>query len=60
MAALPENAAYLDTAAEAHFRNGDAKGAVRMETRALELRPNDAFMQEQLARFKRAAESNAH
>ena len=55
VAASPDNSAYLDTAAEAHFRNGDARGAVRLETRALELRPNDVFMKGQLEKFQRAA-----
>jgi tetratricopeptide (TPR) repeat protein len=49
-----DNAAYLDTAAEAHFRNGNAAEAVRLETRALQLRPNDYFMREQLKRFRGA------
>jgi tetratricopeptide (TPR) repeat protein len=47
-----DNAAYLDTAAEAHFRNGNPAEAVRLEVRALELRPNDHFMREQLKRFQ--------
>jgi tetratricopeptide (TPR) repeat protein len=49
----PDNPAFLDTAAEAHFATGDAAKAVELETRALELRPNDKFMLEQLERFKK-------
>lgn len=37
----PQNAAYLDTAAEAHFRVGDKSAAMALEKRALELRPDD-------------------
>jgi tetratricopeptide (TPR) repeat protein len=48
----PESYAILDTAAEANFRAGNAKKAVELETRALELKPNDKFMLEQIARFK--------
>jgi tetratricopeptide (TPR) repeat protein len=48
----PDNPAYLDTAAEAHFRNGDPAKAVALETRALQLRPGDEFMQQQLKRFQ--------
>jgi tetratricopeptide (TPR) repeat protein len=48
----PENAAYLDTAAEAQFRAGHADEAVRLETRALTLRPGDVFMRAQLERFQ--------
>ncbi|HTL31397.1 MAG TPA: hypothetical protein VL282_19340 [Tepidisphaeraceae bacterium] len=49
----PESYAILDTAAECNFRAGDAQKAVQLETRALELKPNDKFMLEQLARFKK-------
>ncbi len=49
-----DNAAYLDTAAEAQFRIGNATEAAKLERRALELRPGDPFMQKQLRRFERA------
>ena len=49
----PENAAYLDTAAEAHFRTGNRQKAIELETRALKLRPGDEFMLQQLMRFQR-------
>jgi len=47
----PDNAAYLDTAAEANFRSGNVDEAIRLESRALQLEPGDKFMTEQLARF---------
>jgi tetratricopeptide (TPR) repeat protein len=52
--AAPANSAYLDTAAEAHFRAGDPAKAVQLETKALQLKPNDSFMTEQLKRFETA------
>lgn len=55
VAASPGNAAYLDTAAEANFRAGNSRRAVELETAALQLRPEDAFMIRQLRRFKAAA-----
>jgi hypothetical protein len=54
VAAAPENYAYLDTAAEANFRMGDAAKAVELEEKALTFRPFDPFMIEQLARFRAA------
>jgi len=48
----PDNPAYLDTLAEVQFRKGNSAEAVRLEERALSLRPGDTFMLEQLARFK--------
>ncbi|HSV13843.1 MAG TPA: hypothetical protein VLI90_06260, partial [Tepidisphaeraceae bacterium] len=59
VAAAPNNSAYLDTAAEAHFRNGDTKGAVGLESRAIELRPGDAFMKGQLERFEHGGAGGA-
>ena len=52
VAAEPENAAFLDTLAEAQFRSGNPEEAVKLESKALEYRPNDEFMQKQLVRFK--------
>jgi tetratricopeptide (TPR) repeat protein len=54
LAADPDNPALLDTAAEANFRLGKVDEAIRLETRALELRPDEKFMAEQLERFKAA------
>lgn len=42
----------LDTLAEVHFRRGEAAKAIEVETRALELSPEDAYLKEQLARFR--------
>lgn len=52
---MPESAAFLDTAAEAHFASGNAARAIELESKALQIRPNDAFMRSQLARFRGAA-----
>jgi tetratricopeptide (TPR) repeat protein len=51
----PENAAILDTQAEVNFHLGRADEAVRLETAASALQPDDPFMKTQLARFKAAA-----
>ena len=51
----PDNAAYLDTLAEAHFRLGNAQKAAELEERVLRARPNDPFLQAQLTRFRAAA-----
>jgi tetratricopeptide (TPR) repeat protein len=48
----PDNAAFIDTLAEAAFRLGKVQMAIDLEERALELRPGDAFMIEQLHRFR--------
>jgi tetratricopeptide (TPR) repeat protein len=48
----PDNAAYLDTAAEAQFRLGKVQEAILLEARAIELRPDDPVLREQLERFK--------
>jgi tetratricopeptide (TPR) repeat protein len=50
----PENAAFLDTAAEANFRAGNAPEAMRLEQLALEQNPDDGFMTRQLERFRSA------
>jgi predicted Zn-dependent protease len=55
MALEPENYAYIDTAASAHFAAGDFGEAIRLEKRALLMRPADVFMQRQLHRFEAAA-----
>jgi tetratricopeptide (TPR) repeat protein len=52
VAAQPDNAAYIDTLAEIHFRRGDAAEAARLEAQALRFKPDDEFMQRQLLRFK--------
>jgi tetratricopeptide (TPR) repeat protein len=50
----PDNAAILDTEAEVNFRLGRADEAIRLETAASALQPDDPFMKSQLARFKAA------
>jgi hypothetical protein len=52
VAAEPDSAAYLDTNAEAHFREGQAAEAARLESKALKIEPGDPFMTGQLKRFK--------
>ena len=51
-AAQPKNGAYLDTAAEVHFRRGEREQAVALESKALQIEPDNTFMKEQLARFQ--------
>lgn len=48
----PDSAAHIDTLAEVQFRRGNAAEAARLETRAVELEPENVFMLRQLARFK--------
>jgi tetratricopeptide (TPR) repeat protein len=57
-AAEPNNAAILDTEADVNFHLGRFTEAVRLETRASSLQPDDKFMKKQLARFE-AAEKQA-
>ena len=51
-ALAPHHPAFLDTQAEAEYRNGNRETAITLEKRALELRPGDPFMQKQLRRFE--------
>jgi tetratricopeptide (TPR) repeat protein len=51
----PEDAACLDTQAEAYFRTGRAREALEIETRALEFKPDDLYMARQVERFRAAA-----
>ena len=55
--AQPENAAFIDTLAEACFRAGKIDDAIAHERRALEIEPDNVFMKEQLARFRAARTS---
>jgi tetratricopeptide (TPR) repeat protein len=54
VALAPENYAYLDTAASAQFAAGNIEQAIRLEKRALAMRPNDPFMRRQVNRFEEA------
>jgi tetratricopeptide (TPR) repeat protein len=51
VAASPNDPSFIDTLAEATFRNGNPAEAAKLETHALELQPGDDFMTKQLARF---------
>jgi tetratricopeptide (TPR) repeat protein len=53
--AMPDNAAFVDTLAEAHFQVGHFSEAVRLETKVVGARPSDRFLKEQLKRFQAAA-----
>jgi tetratricopeptide (TPR) repeat protein len=54
LAEAPAVPAYLDTLAEAKFRQGDVDEAIRLETMAISLSPDEPILKDQLARFKRA------
>ena len=53
-AALPDNAAFMDTLAEAHYQNGNYAKAVELERNVVLLRPGDRFLEAQLKRFEEA------
>jgi len=48
----PNNASYLDTVAECHFRLGDRETAIGYSRRAVELRPGSESLKSQLHRFQ--------
>ena len=48
----PRNVDILDTLAEAHFRNGNAKKAIEVESRAATIDPKSAYLKEQIQRFR--------
>jgi uncharacterized Ntn-hydrolase superfamily protein len=50
----PKDSNILDTLAEVLFRRGEVDKAIEVMTRALELSPDDAYLQGQLARFRAA------
>ena len=54
-AAAPDNAAFMDTLAEAYFRNGQYDKAVEIEKKVVLLRPGDRFLEGQLRKFEAAA-----
>jgi tetratricopeptide (TPR) repeat protein len=56
--AMPDNAAFLDTLAEANFQLGKYKEAAKLEERVVRARPGDRFLQGQLKRFEKAAKEN--
>jgi tetratricopeptide (TPR) repeat protein len=55
VAALPDDAAVIDTLADVNFHLGQTDKAVELETKALQMDPGDAFMTGQLEKFKAAA-----
>jgi tetratricopeptide (TPR) repeat protein len=55
----PDDAAILDTLAEANFHLGRPDEAARIETQALNLQPDDPYMKKQLQRYAAAAEAPA-
>ncbi len=52
VALVPENAAYVDTLAEVHFRRGDRQKAIEFSKRCIELDPNEEHFRRQLERFQ--------
>lgn len=52
---MPDNAAFLDTLAEAHFQLGHYEQAAKLEARVVNARPGDRFLRDQLERFQQAA-----
>jgi len=48
----PRNIDILDTLAEVHFRMGNAKKAIEVESRAATLDPKSAYLKEQIERFR--------
>jgi tetratricopeptide (TPR) repeat protein len=53
--AMPDNAAFVDTLAEAHFQLGHYEEAAKLEARVVNARPGDRFLRKQLKRFQDAA-----
>jgi len=48
----PTDSNILDTLAEVHYRMGDAAEAIEVESRAIELAPEDAYLKKQVERFR--------
>ena len=55
VAAAPDDAACLDTQAEVYLRLGNPAKAEEIETHALQIKPDDVYMQKQLEKFHTAA-----
>ncbi len=55
--AKPAEPGFMDTLAETKFRLGQIDEAIEIETKALQLLPDDTFMKEQLERYKKAKAS---
>lgn len=50
-----KEAAFLDTLAEAHYVSGNFEEAVRVQTRALELEPDNSELLQHMERYRKAA-----
>jgi len=55
----PQEAGYLDTLAEVHFRRGDVALAIELEKKCIEMDPEEGIFKEQLARFEARSEADA-
>jgi tetratricopeptide (TPR) repeat protein len=53
--AMPDNAAFVDTLAEANYQLGRYAEAARLEAKVMAARPNDRFLRTQFERFEKAA-----
>jgi tetratricopeptide (TPR) repeat protein len=53
--AMPDNAAFVDTLAEANYQLGRYAEAARLEAKVMAARPNDRFLRAQFERFEKAA-----
>ncbi len=54
MALEPDSYGAIDTAATAYFAAGNVAEAIRLEKRALLMRPNDVFLQRQMEKFQQS------
>jgi rhomboid protease GluP len=50
-----KEAGFIDTLAEANYASGSYQEAVRIQSRALQLEPQDPELQEHMARYRKAA-----
>jgi hypothetical protein len=50
-----QEAAFIDTLAEAFYVNGNFAEAVKVQTEALKLQPDNREYQEHMARYRKAA-----
>jgi tetratricopeptide (TPR) repeat protein len=53
--AMPDNAAFVDTLAEAHYQLGHYEQAAKLEAKVVAARPTDHFLRAQLKKFTDAA-----
>jgi tetratricopeptide (TPR) repeat protein len=55
----PNDAAILDTLADTNFRLGRYQDALRIETQASAIQPDDAFMRKQIERYRAAVRTGS-